>query len=367
MTKTICLCAALLCVSFGNGGCPLPEPVPPLGDGTLVFNTEPGVALTSDQSPDFTARSIFAELPDYAGSHAATLAQLPTGELLAAWYSYLGPHELDGSAILMSRSDPNASSWSAPWVHIDRTEGDGNPVLYAEDDQLWLFQAVVPARWSTSRIDFQRSSDGGQSWDTPRTLTSRLGSVTKYPPIRLADGTMLLPAYSDFIQHSIYFASIDGENWTLRSEIFTNPPVQNSQPAIVQTATGRIISVMRNAGSWIWTAASDDLGMNWTSPQTSGFAHPSSAVHLIMLANGRLLLIYNDDDTNRQKLTVALSADDGVSWPHKRVIADGDSAYSYPTAIQSRDGRIHILYTLDRTRIEHITLNEAWIIAGSVN
>jgi predicted neuraminidase len=364
MTEINCLCVALLCLSFGIGGCPLPEPAPPLGDGTLVFNAESGSPLSADQAPYFTTRSIFEELPGYAGSHAATVAQLPTGELLAAWYSYQGPYELDGSAILMSRSDPNGTAWSTPWVHIDRAEGDGNPVLYAENAQLWLFQAVVPARWSTSRIDFQRSSDGGQSWDTPRTLTSRLGSVTKYPPIRLTDGTLLLPAYSDFIQHSMFFASTDGESWTLRSEIFTNPPVQNSQPAIVQTAAGRIISVMRNSGSWIWTAASDDLGMSWTSPQTSGLPHPSSAVHLIKLANGRLLLVYNDDDTNRQQLTAALSADDGVSWPHQRVIADGESAYSYPTAIQARDGRIHILYTLDRTRIEHVTLNEAWIIAG---
>ena len=117
----------LALLTFILGGCPLPEP--PLGDGTHVFNAAPGSPLTAEEAPRFTARSIFSELPDYIGSHAGTLAALPTGELLAAWYSYTGPHELDGSAILMASFDPNSEIWSTPWVHMDRPEGDGNPVL----------------------------------------------------------------------------------------------------------------------------------------------------------------------------------------------------------------------------------------------
>lgn len=348
------------------GGCPLPEPAPPLGDGTHVFNAAAGTPLSTQETPIFTARSIFTELPDYVGSHAGTLAALPSGELLAAWYSYRGPHELDGSAILMASFDPNSDTWSTPWLHIDRPEGDGNPVLYAEGSDLWLFRAVVPFRWSTSRIDFQRSTDGGLTWDTPRTLTNRLGSNVKYPPLRLADGTLLLPAYDDLVQQSLFYASSDGEAWRLRSELFTSPPVQNSQPAIVQIAGGRLIATMRNSGSWLWTAASDDNGASWTSPQTAGFDHPGSAVHLIQLASGHLLLVFNEDQNSRRKLTVALSGDDGVTWPHRRIIADGDARLSYPFAAQAPDGRVHILYTFDRQRIEHVTLNEAWIIADDV-
>ena len=345
-------------------GCPLPEPAPPLGDGSHVFNASTDTPLTSDETPRFTARSIFSELPGYAGSHAGSLVVLPTGELLAAWYAYTGPHELDGSAILMASFDPNAETWSTPWVHIDRPEGDGNPVLYAEGNELWLFQSVVPFRWSSAHIAFQRSHDGGLTWDEPRTLTSRLGSNVKYPPLRLANGALLLPAYEDLVQQSLFYASDDGESWNLRSELFTAAPVQNSQPSIVQLANGRLIATMRNAGSWLWTAASDDNGASWTAPQTANFAHPGSAAHLIQLANGHLLLVFNNDKDSRRKLTVALSGDDGVSWPNRRIIADGEARYSYPFAIQAPDGDIHILYTYDRQRIEHVTLNEAWIIAG---
>jgi predicted neuraminidase len=46
------------------------------------------------------------------------------------------------------------------------------------------------------------------------------------------------------------------------------------------------------------------------------------------------------------------------------VLADGDESYSYPSAVQSADGLIHIVYSLERRRIQHITLNEAWIVLG---
>ncbi len=45
-------------------------------------------------------------------------------------------------------------------------------------------------------------------------------------------------------------------------------------------------------------------------------------------------------------LTVAISTDNDKSYPHRRNIVNkpGDTA-AYPVAIQTRDGKIHVVYT----------------------
>ena len=75
--------------------------------------------------------------------------------------------------------------------------------------------------------------------------------------------------------------------------------------------------------------------------------------------------MFNDSTTDRRPLSIAISADDGLTWPHRRDLADGDSTYSYPAAVQTPDGLIHVVYSLGRANIQHITLNEAWIVADA--
>jgi predicted neuraminidase len=61
-------------------------------------------------------------------------------------------------------------------------------------------------------------------------------------------------------------------------------------------------------------------------------------------------------------LTVALSTDGDRSWPYRRNLAEGPGDFSYPTAIEASDGRIHVVFTSDRRRvINHATFDEAWV------
>ena len=82
------------------------------------------------------------------------------------------------------------------------------------------------------------------------------------------------------------------------------------------------------------------------------------------LRNGNIVLIHNDDDADRKALSIRLSADEGFTWSAPRVLATGEGAYAYPTAVQTSDGHIHVVYSHDRQWIQHIELNEAWIVAA---
>ena len=339
-------------------------PAPPAGI-TLEFNVggDPTPIVTHDE-PVFVSEPIFDSIAGKVGSHAPTITAFPDGELLAAWYSYSGPGELAGSAIYTARRRPGGA-WEPPELHIDRPEGDGNPVLYSEGDAVWLFQAVVPGGWSTSHIEMQRSSDRGRTWSSPRVVSGALGTNVRFPPVRLTDGTLLLPAYDDLVTRSLFFASTDGEHWVQRAALVTNVPHQNLQPSVVVLENGRLLAVLRNGGGgWLWVTASDDDGRSWAAPADSGFPNPGSAAALLRLSSGHLILVYNDSNTNRRPLSVTISGDEGTTWYPPRVLADGEGNYAYPATVESPDGLIHIVYSHDREHIQHITLNEAWIAVG---
>lgn len=333
----------------------------------LVFNdpsVEPVEPVAPSAQPVFERQSVFSTMPDKIGSHAASITAFEDGELLAAWYSYDGPHELTGSAIYMSRRMAGQDAWSQPWLHINRDAGDGNPSLYGEGDRVWLFQAVLPGLWSTSRIEMQASSDRGETWSDPVGLPGPIGANVRFPPVRTAGGLLLLPAYDDLLQRSLFYQSPDGVDWVLMGSVSAHPPA--IQPSVTVLPDGRLLAVMRNVDKgWLWVMASDDDGQTWSAPQDSGFDNPASPAAILRLASGNLLLVFNDDPTERIRLTATLSADGGATWPVRRVLADGPEKCSYPSVVQTSDGLIQIVFSAGRERIDHIACNEAWITQGS--
>ena len=60
---------------------------------------------------------------------------------------------------------------------------------------------------------------------------------------------------------------------------------------------------------------------------------------------------------------MAISTDQDESYPHRRNIKEGKGSFSYPTVIQSRDGKIHLVFTSDeRTVVNHAVFEEEAIL-----
>jgi predicted neuraminidase len=111
---------------------------------------------------------------------------------------------------------------------------------------------------------------------------------------------------------------------------------------------------------------SRDGGRSWAEGKDSRFPNPNSAVEFIKLASGNLLLLYNDSMSRRTPLTAALSVDGDKSWPFRRNIGeDYNESYAYPSAVQTTDGKIHVVYTSqERTVVYHAIFDEEWVKAG---
>jgi predicted neuraminidase len=148
----------------------------------------------------------------------------------------------------------------------------------------------------------------------------------------------------------------------------------NLQPAPVQISDDYLVAYCRPGGNFepnpkrfVIRSESRDGGRTWSKGTDSLFPNPNSAVDFIKLQNGHLLLVYNDTNTgDRMPLTVAISTDNDRTYPHRRNIVNqpGDTA-AYPVAIQTRDGKIHVVYTSqERQVVNHAVFEEVAILGA---
>ncbi len=93
---------------------------------------------------------------------------------------------------------------------------------------------------------------------------------------------------------------------------------------------------------------SHDYGRTWSNfePMPEIGPSTSSRACIFRLNSGKVMLIYNNAE-DRSMMTVAISEDNGKTWPFNTVI-DERPLTSYPAASQSEDGTIFVAYDRDR-------------------
>lgn len=326
------------------------------------------VSKTS-QVPYFRSELIF-EPGSVAGRpscHASTLVELPDGELLAAWFA--GSKEgAPDVAELGARLPPDAKKWSKPRVLVDTpNKSDGNPVLHVDrQGRVWIFYVTkendLRPQWAQCPLKCRVSTDGGRSFGKEKVIHPELGWMDRNKPIYLANGDLLLPIYDERDWTSLMFISPDdGATWFPSQRIAGKGG--NIQPTVVQLSDGSLLALMRTGSDdhRLWRATSHDNGRTWTSPVETDLPNPNSGCDMVKLADGHLVLAFNDSAKGRTPLTVALSTDEGRTWPVRRNLETAPGEFSYPAIIQSRDGMIHVTYTFQRKSIKHAVFNEAWL------
>jgi predicted neuraminidase len=313
--------------------------------------------------------------------HPASFTELDNGDLYLVYYGGTGEYG-DDTAVYGSRQKQGETGWSRPVVIADtpgRSEGNG-VIWQAPDGVVWLFYLTrYGETWSTSRIKYKISTDGAKTWSDPVMLAFELGMMVRGRPIVLNNGDYLLPIYHE-TGHDTEFVGADTTSLFLRylpkqkewveSNRVTSR-IGNLQPSIVQITDDYLIAYSRRGGGYgplpdgfIVRSESRDGGWTWSKGADSQFPNPHSATDFIKLANGHLLLVYNDNNLGeRMPLTVAISTDNDKTWPHKRNVVEGKGDAAYPTALQTQDGKIHLIYTSNhRTVLNHLVFEEQAIL-----
>ena len=313
--------------------------------------------------------------------HPAAVTELANGDLYIAYYGGEGEYD-QGTAVYGSRLLEEPIWWSPPQVIADTPfRGDGNPVVWqAPDGVVWLFyNTQYGSSWSEARVKGKISTDGAKTWSDSFMLAFDQGSMVRGKPIVLNNGDYLLPMYDEkggdreeldastasfFLRYSPVKKS-----WTPTNKIHSE--IGNLQPQVVQITDDHLICWMRRGGGYgptykgfIQKSESHDGGYTWSPAVDTEMVNPNAAIDVVRLPNGHIVLAYNDHPYRRTPLTVAVSTDDGRTFPYKREIAGGDNTFAYPYLIRTKDGKLHIIYTTnERTTIMHAVFNEEAIIS----
>ena len=354
--------------------------------------------------------------------HGSSIIEAPNGDLIACWFYGSGERSANDVLVQGSRLKKGSSKWGPVFVMADTPAlPDCNPVLFLnQNDELMLFWIVVRANgWENSVLRYKRSSDynhlGAPNWDWQdiiilkpgeafyeaikkgfennytdpvwaeyalpyeRLITEaaadqekrQKGWMTRIHPIILSTGRILLPLYSDGFNVSLVAISDDdGKSWRASKPIVGFGPIQ---PALAERKDGSIVAYLRDSGAApqrVMVSESTDQGESWTFAVDSDILNPSSSLDVIVLKNGHWVIAYNDTEDNRSSWAVSLSNDEGKTWKWTRHIGqspDRSESYSYPSMIQTRDGKIHLSYSYHNSEgktILHASFDEKWIKKG---
>lgn len=346
-------------------------------------------------------------------AHGSNICQGPGGDLVCVWYAGSAEKHEDVQ-IWMSKKPPGAGSWQKPWVcekegrtseipeemeEFSRQDkgyhhsSEGNPVIYYEEEQdrlhLWwvtIYGFGKDRGWSTGFIKYKHSDDGGKSWvlgdgDVPRLLHDFWGEMIKNHPIKLYNGDVLLPAMTEWTSYSpVYYKCTVKEfakgclesQWTKVGA----PGTGCFQPTLVELEPGHVLSLLRVSKTSKFNAMmaqqeSMDFGTTWGEARANDWKIPNCNANsdAVRLANGHVVLVFNDSPETRNPLTVALSDDGCKTFKWKRDLERRDDdkyRFGYPSVCQGSDGTIHATYTYDPSRnIMHASFDEDWIKTGS--
>jgi hypothetical protein len=354
--------------------------------------------------------------------HSSSTVELPGGDLFAVWYRGSGERRADDVRLEGARLVRGSATWGAFFPVADSPGfPDCNPIAFVDArGQLSVFwPAILDNNWESALLRYRTAptvgwkggappwTDGGVVLLRPDNLKeklepfarevlatlpagrehdalsrlvdrlsdklyNRLGWMPRTHALRLPSGRVLLPLYSDTYDIALIAMSDDeGATWQASDPIVSLGGVQ---PSLVRRKDGTIVAWMRDNGpppQRAIVASSRDEGITWSRGEDSDVPNPGSSLEVVALRDGSWLMVNNDTESGRARLSAWLSRDEGRTWPHRRAIEDTPGgSYSYPSVLQTADGLVHVTYshvdpTPDQGRrreaIKHVAFDPAWV------
>ncbi len=332
---------------------------------SIVIHTGHALPQQSNSYPRLPYKELIFPATELLSAHAPSIVELPDGELFAVWYGATpwSPH----SVIRGARRPAGSDKWTKPSIiQYSPILSNKNPVLYLNKDKKLLLFWVEEKRWLKWPVDMlwmKVSEDFGRTWGPARKVGTPLGFLSRNHPITLRDGQVLLPIYSDWNTSSAAVISKDGGlTWGAPKYMLF---LFGTQPTVVQRADLSLFALTRSGmpPRLSWQAISRDMARSWNEHKLSDIKNPGSSLEMIKLRNGHVVLVFNNSKKDRSDLSLALSYDDGRTWPHIREIEyKSDRVNAYPSLMQDNRGLIHVVYSYDgRKGIAHFVTDERWI------
>ena len=385
----------------------------------LISTTLVGFSATKTKKKDHLQSEYIFPLQE-KHVHSSCVTELPNGDLLACWFEGSGERHANDVMIRGARLKKGDKEWSSPFLMAD-TPGnpDCNPIIFIDQKErlhlVWI--VVVANKWETSilktRISTNYQNEGAPKWDwqdiillkpgkefaqtletkftelnTPEQAWAEyaplyermiveaahdpakreLGWMGRIKPLLFPGNKILMPLYSDGFNVSLVAISDDsGDTWKPSLPIVGRG---NIQPTILQKKEGDLVAYMRDNGDSpgrIFESSSSDGGYSWTPAKKTSIPNPGSSVDAVTLSDGTWLMVCNDLENGRNKLSIYVSIQEGEDWQWIYSLEDvplNEGSFAYPSIIQSKDKLIHISYTYNVNNlktIKHVSFSISWL------
>lgn len=342
-------------------------------------------AKTKNSSTNVFLLTDFASHESTPEVHSAAAIELADNNIMAFWYG--GTREGHKDVNIYKNTWHNSQQqWgeeSTITTRLQTRDGTsryirklGNPVVSrGPDDSIWLFYVSVSiGGWAGSAINLIISYDEGDSWSpAKRLITSpflNISTLLKGSSIHYTDGSIGLPVYHEFLGKFSELLRLDSSGNVIDKTRLSWGKT-SLQPVIVPFTSTQAITMMRYHGGSphrILSQYSNDSGLSWSTVEKTTLPNPNAGIHAIQLADGQLLLAFNNQEDEREDMTLAASGNQTKSWEIKKVIEkhhlkkpDNSKQFSYPWLLQTKNGNIHLLYTWHKSHIKHQLFNQQWL------
>ncbi len=295
--------------------------------------------------------------PPFKFCHAPTIASTAHG-LLVSWFAGNREGHKNTTIWISSYKD---GTWSEAKEIISGRQVSGrsfacwNPVLHTKGNgEILLFYktGVSPSKWQGALMV---SNDDGESWSNPKHLPPGIYGPTKNKLLELDNDILLCPSSDEqFDNWSIQFESFQHQKW--RVSTVPNPQSLSCiQPTLLRHKNNVIQALCRTENRAIAETWSYDNGNTWSNLTATQLPNPNSAIDAVSLSVDKHLLVYNNTDTGRSSLTVAMSRD-GKRWYNIYCLENGIGEFSYPSII-NEGNTIHMVYSCNRENIKYVSID----------
>lgn len=273
-------------------------------------------------------------------------------------------------SIMAVRSTDNGQNWSDPvYVAIGNEYGAtyGDPAVVLDEKTGDLVCMFVGDKglwdstpWNRQNLYVSKSSDNGKTWSNPKRITDQVynnhsdwyagfagsghGLCTKSGRLMFVLAIRPTSAQQPPLHNYAIYSDDHGETWTLSENAATT---QGDEAKVVELDNGDILMSIRNPqkGSRMFSTSTDG-GRTWSeATKNSNLKDPACNGDIIRYTkpDGSTCLIHSlpESATTRENVTIYVSEDNGKTWPIKKRLVNGYSAYSSMTVLN--DGSIGVL------------------------
>lgn len=278
------------------------------------------------------------------------------------------PNDIDVACL---RSEDLGRTWSeaVTIAGADTTTGYGDAALVLDEQRgnLLCLMASGNGFWQSDADNYARlmvsaSQDNGQTWEEPRDITSQIygpdcndslrskwygAFISSGSALQLRDGRIMAvmptrtkPVRGDSISCYVIYSDDGGESWQVSK---TPGDRYGDEAKVVELENGDILMSVRNRmqGSRRFSL-SHDRGETWSEPyEQPDIIEPACNGDMIRYCFGNKSFLLHSvpyHKESRENVTLLASFDEGKTWPFKRTLVAGHSAYSSLTVLP--DGTI---------------------------